>query len=207
MGAIIAQSQIPSFDPQFWTRHIVLKDQTRVFIRPIASDDESLFREFLDHITPEDLRKRFFGPVKEFSPAFVSALVDIDYSTAFAALALDESNGLMLGGVRLMLSKDQQAGEYAIMLRSDFKGRGLGWQLMRLIIDYAKDKGLKRIEGRVLAQNLASSWIRKIPAFAWSALSFSICQLCNRIMPGGGLCEDELNAQRKACTAGSLSLP
>ncbi len=153
MGAIIAQSQIPSFDPQFWTRHIVLKDQTRVFIRPIASDDESLFREFLDHITPEDLRKRFFGPVKEFSPAFVSALVDIDYSTAFAALALDEINGLILGGVRLMLSEDQQAGEYAIMLRSDFKGRGLGWQLMRLIIDYAKDKGLKRIEGRVLAQN------------------------------------------------------
>ncbi|NDA48145.1 MAG: N-acetyltransferase [Alphaproteobacteria bacterium] len=153
MGAIISQSQISSFDPQFWTRHLSLRDQTRVFIRPLARGDEGLFREFLDHITPEDLRKRFFGPVKDFSPVFVSALVDIDYSTAFAALALDESNGLMLGGVRLMLSEDQQTGEYAIMLRSDFKGRGLGWQLMRLIIDYAKDKGLKRIEGRVLAQN------------------------------------------------------
>ena len=134
-------------------RHVILKDQTHVSIRPMRADDDGLMREFLNHITPEDLRKRFFGPVKDFSPAFVSALVDIDFHKDFAALALDDTSGLMLGGVRLLQSEDQQSGEYAIMLRSDYKGRGLGWLLMRLIIDYAKHKGLKRIEGRVLAQN------------------------------------------------------
>jgi acetyltransferase len=46
-------------------------------------------------------------------------------------------------------------GEYAILLRSDLKGHGLGWKLMELMIDYARREGLKRIEGQVLAENAA----------------------------------------------------
>ena len=34
-----------------------------------------------------------------------------------------------------------EAGEYAILLRSDLKGRGLGWSLMQLMIEYAKSDG------------------------------------------------------------------
>lgn len=45
------------------------------------------------------------------------------------------------------------AGEYAILLRSDLKGRGLGWSLMQMIIEYAKSEGLKRIEGQILHEN------------------------------------------------------
>jgi len=38
-------------------------------------------------------------------------------------------------------------------VRSDMKGRGLGWQLMRLIISYASWLGLRAIEGQVLQEN------------------------------------------------------
>ena len=48
-----------------------------------------------------------------------------------------------------------ESGEYAILLRSDLKGRGLGWALMQLIIEYAKSEGLKRISGEVLQENTA----------------------------------------------------
>ena len=48
-----------------------------------------------------------------------------------------------------------ERGEYAILVRSDLKGRGLGYMLMQMIIEYARAEGLKTIEGQVLAENTA----------------------------------------------------
>jgi acetyltransferase len=55
--------------------------------------------------------------------------------------------------VRLHSDANYQSGEYAILLRSDLKGQGLGWKLMELMIDYARREGLERIEGQVLSEN------------------------------------------------------
>ena len=52
-----------------------------------------------------------------------------------------------------MPTRAHETGEYAILLRSDLKGRGLGWSLMQLIIEYAKSEGLKRISGQILQEN------------------------------------------------------
>jgi acetyltransferase len=59
----------------------------------------------------------------------------------------------MLGVVRVHSDSIYESGEYAILLRSDLKGRGLGWALMQLIIEYAKSEGLKIISGDVLSEN------------------------------------------------------
>jgi acetyltransferase len=61
----------------------------------------------------------------------------------------------MLGVVRLHADANYQSGEYAILLRSDMKGRGLGWDLMQLIIAYARAEGLAAIEGQILRENTA----------------------------------------------------
>ena len=139
--------------PKAWERHLTLRDGAKIFVRPVRPDDEELYKRFFARVTQDDLRKRFFAPVKEFSHVFIARLTQIDYARAFAAIAIEESTGDMLGGVRLMLDPNNEAGEYAILLRSDVKGRGLGWDLMRLIIEYAEDIGLARIEGQVLSEN------------------------------------------------------
>jgi acetyltransferase len=59
----------------------------------------------------------------------------------------------MVGVVRLHSDSIYESGEYAILLRSDLKGRGLGWALMQLIIEYARSEGLKAISGDVLSDN------------------------------------------------------
>ena len=59
----------------------------------------------------------------------------------------------MIGVVRIHSDSIYESGEYAILLRSDLKGRGLGWALMQLIIEYAKSEGLKAISGEVLNEN------------------------------------------------------
>jgi acetyltransferase len=72
-----------------------------------------------------------------------------------AFVAIDESRDELLGVVRLHSDANYQSGEYAILLRSDLKGQGLGWKLMELMIDYARREGLERIEGQVLSENTA----------------------------------------------------
>jgi RimJ/RimL family protein N-acetyltransferase len=139
-----------------WERHITLSDGRAVFIRPIRPDDESLYGPFFATVTTDDLRLRFFGPVKDFSHAFVARFTQIDYAKAMAFIALDETTGEMFGVVRLH-DTDGASGEYAILIRSDLKTHGLGWQLMQMIIDYARAKGLRSIEGQVLHENTMCS--------------------------------------------------
>jgi acetyltransferase len=139
--------------PSQWHRHIEVKDGWRVFVRPIRPEDEPLIHEFLRHVTAHDLRLRFFAPMKEFTHEFIARLTQLDYARAMAFVAFDEGTNQMVGVVRIHSDSIYETGEYAILLRSDLKGRGLGWALMQLIIEYAKSEGLKVISGDVLHEN------------------------------------------------------
>jgi RimJ/RimL family protein N-acetyltransferase len=136
-----------------WQRHLALGDDRRIFVRPIRPDDALPIRDLLAHVSKEDLRLRFFDSIKEFSPQFIAGLTDIDGLHAMAFVAFDEAGGEMLGVVRLHTGLVHGSSEYAVLLRSDFKGRGLGWSLMQLIIEYARSRGLGRITGRILQEN------------------------------------------------------
>ncbi len=139
--------------PSQWQRHIETRDGWRLFVRPIRPEDEPVIHEFLRHVTSHDLRLRFFAAIKEFSHEFVARLTQLDYARAMAFVAFDEATGEMVGAVRIHSDSIYRSGEYAILLRSDLKGRGLGWALMQLIIEYARSEGLKVISGDVLAEN------------------------------------------------------
>ena len=83
-------------------------------------------------VTKNDVRLRFFAPAKEFDHAFLAPLTHIDYGHAMAFIALDDSSGRMLGVVRLHANANNDTAKYAILVRSDLKGRGLGWLLMQM---------------------------------------------------------------------------
>ncbi len=130
-----------------------LKDGTVVQVRPVRPEDEDMYRAFFEKVPQNDLRLRFFAPVKAFSHAFLARLTQIDYARAFAVAAIRADNGEMLGGVRLMMNADRTEGEYAILLGSQVKGQGLGWTLMNLMIEYGRAIGLEHVEGQVLSEN------------------------------------------------------
>ena len=139
--------------PKEWERSFALRNGRNVFVRPVRPDDEELFLEFLKRVSAEDLRLRFFAPIREFSHAFLAKLIQIDYARAIAFVALDAGTGEMIGVVRLHADANHETGEYAILLRSDLKGQGLGWELMRLTIEWARADGLSVVEGQVLREN------------------------------------------------------
>ena len=139
--------------PAEWVRHLAVKDGWRVLARPIRPEDEPVIHEFVKHVTMEDLRLRFLAPMKHFSHEFIARLTQLDYARAMAFVAFDEASGELAGVVRLHSDSIYETGEYAILLRSDLKGRGLGWALMQLLIEYARSEGLKQIFGQVLREN------------------------------------------------------
>jgi acetyltransferase len=139
--------------PTEWERHLSLAGGRRILARPVRPEDETLYPAFFEHVLQEDLRLWFFASMRAFSHAFIARLTQIDYARAMAFLAIDENRRELLGVVRLHSDANYETGEYAVLLRSDLKGQGLGWKLMELMIEYAKKEGLKRIEGQVLAEN------------------------------------------------------
>ena len=82
-------------------------------------------RPFLNQISPEDLRLRFFAPIKEFSHAFIARFTQIDYARAMAFVAIDEASGQILGVGRLHVMSHNDTAEYAVLVRSDIKAGGL----------------------------------------------------------------------------------
>jgi GNAT superfamily N-acetyltransferase len=85
--------------------------------------------------------------------AFVARLTQIDYARAMAFIAIEEASGEMLGVVRLHADANHESGEFAVLVRSDLKGHGLGWMLMQSIIEYARVEGIRTVGGQVLREN------------------------------------------------------
>jgi acetyltransferase len=139
--------------PKEWERQLELAGGWKVNVRPMRPEDEPAIADFLKRVSREDLRLRFFHAMKEFSHTFVARLTQLDYARAMAFVATDAATGDVVGAVRLHSDSRYETAEYAILLRSDLKGKGLGWALMHLLIDYARSEGLKALSGMVLREN------------------------------------------------------
>ncbi|MGZ5850827.1 MAG: bifunctional acetate--CoA ligase family protein/GNAT family N-acetyltransferase, partial [Methyloceanibacter sp.] len=139
--------------PNDWETIVETIEGARVVVRPIRPADELLYGAFVAKLEPEDIRFRFLAPRKEFSHAFIARFTQIDYARAMAFVALDTGGQELLGVARLATDPDYTSGEYAIIVRSDLKGKGLGFVLLRQLIRYAESEGLSDLHGTVLAAN------------------------------------------------------
>lgn len=123
-----------------------------VELRPIRPFDETRFTQFLQNVSPADMRLRFFTPRIDLSHAQVARFTQIDYAREMAFVAVSQS-GEIIGVSRIVADPDYRRAEYGILVRTDVKGRGLGWQLMDRLISYARTEGLSEIHGAVLSEN------------------------------------------------------
>jgi acetyltransferase len=122
-------------------------------VRPIKPSDIELYPEFLARISPDDIRLRFLAPRKNFPDEMLKRLTQLDYDRDMAFVALNKKTGALAGVGRLSGDPDRVVAEYALVVRTDLQGHGLGWALLRHMIDYARAEGFGRIEGIVLTEN------------------------------------------------------
>jgi acetyltransferase len=123
-------------------------------LRPVRPEDEPAFLRGFASLSPRTVRLRFFAPLKEMSHALAARLTQIDYEREMALLLTDpRPGGEIYGVIRLMADPDNRRAEFAVVVRDDMAGQGLGTLLMQRIIAYAKARGLAEIFGDVLAEN------------------------------------------------------
>ncbi len=139
--------------PSELAHDVALSDGTAVHIRPIRPEDEPVLLDMLARSAADDIRLRFFAPLKEITHTFAARLTQIDYDREMALIATSPGDGAMLGVARLIADPNGIAAEFAVFVRSDLKGRGLGYRLMTEILDYARRHGIKRVHGDVLREN------------------------------------------------------
>nr|WKF59880.1 Protein lysine acetyltransferase Pat [Paraburkholderia busanensis] len=128
----------------------------RVTVRPIRPEDEAAHHDFVEAMTPEDLRLRFFGAVGSFDHSQLARMTQIDYDREMALIATvvsEEGFTRTLGVVRAVADPDNETAEFAVAVRSDQKGRRLGQLLMDRIIRYARTRGIHWLVGEALREN------------------------------------------------------
>ena len=135
---------------------MTLRSGRRVLLRPIRPEDEPAHQRFHSRLTPEDIRFRFFGLVRNLPHSEMARFTQIDYDRemAFIATATDErGEPETLGVVRTVTDPDNVHAEFAINVRSDLKAQGLGFLLLDKMIRYCRGRGTAEIVGQVLTDN------------------------------------------------------
>ncbi|KQV79972.1 GNAT family acetyltransferase [Massilia sp. Root351] len=125
-------------------------------LRPIRPEDAPQHVEFFSKLDPDDVRLRFFSAMRELQPAQLARLTQIDYDRAMAFIATrigSAGRAETLGVVRAVADPDNQHAEFAILVRSDLKGMGLGAILFQKLIDYFRSRGTAAIVGEALSEN------------------------------------------------------
>jgi acetyltransferase len=120
-------------------------------IRPIRPQDEALIDGFFRRLSKEDVRMRFFGPLRELSHEMAARLTQIDYDREMAFLLLDGE--ALLGVGRLAADPGFEQAEFSLVVASDCQGRGYGTLLLMHVLHYAKSRGIKQVIGHVLREN------------------------------------------------------
>ncbi|MEE3044679.1 MAG: bifunctional acetate--CoA ligase family protein/GNAT family N-acetyltransferase [Pseudomonadota bacterium] len=142
--------------PRHLKQELVMDDGTTYLLRPIKPEDEPAHYEFMSRLTPEDIHFRFFGSVRELPHSEMARQTQLDYDRDMAFLAVvpdGPEQGQIHGIVQVVIDPNNEHAEYAIMVRSDIKGRGLGRVLMEQMIAYCRRKGTETFIGQVLPSN------------------------------------------------------
>ncbi|WP_368893558.1 bifunctional acetate--CoA ligase family protein/GNAT family N-acetyltransferase [Kluyvera ascorbata] len=141
--------------PQHLEEWVIMKNGERCLFRPILPEDEPLLQQFIARVTKEDLYYRYFSEINEFTHDDLANMTQIDYDREMAFVAVhgsgDETE--ILGVTRAISDPDNIDAEFAVLVRSDLKGLGLGGRLLDKLINYTRAHGLLRLNGITMPNN------------------------------------------------------
>lgn len=129
-----------------WSYDVTTRAGLNLHVRPVTSQDEPALAEFFRHVSADDLRFRFLAGVREVSHERLAAMTDVDHRQNENFLAFAEDGQTLAGTAMLACDAALDRGEVAISVRTDYKHKGVAWELLRHIARYAEAKGVKTLE-------------------------------------------------------------
>jgi acetyltransferase len=131
-------------------------DGQPLLLRPVKPEDGEAHIAFFAALNPEDVRLRMFIGMRELQPAQLMRFTQIDYDREMAFIATrkrPDGTSETLGVARAVSDPDNEQAEFAVVVRSDLKGHGLGPILMTRLVEYCRSRGTGELVGEVLAYN------------------------------------------------------
>jgi acetyltransferase len=145
--------------PTRYTTAWNLPDGTEVTFRPVKPEDEPMLSEMLAELSEGTLKERFFQVIKSITHEMLIKLCNIDYNREMTIVAeimaeiRENSSKKIIGIIGLMIDSDLKSGEFGVIIHDHYKGKGIGYKLIDVLIGIAQEKGLEEFYGIVLADN------------------------------------------------------
>ena len=151
--------------PHEMISRLQLSNGSDIIIRPIRPEDADMEKEFVHRLSERSKYFRFMQSLQELTPEMVVRFTQIDYDREMAFVAVSEDDKLPneQGVGRYMMNPDGTSVEFALVVRDDCQGMGIGFRILRTLMQSAKQKGITTFEGEVLKVNKAMlSLVRKL---------------------------------------------
>src|SRR6185369_7069991 len=119
-------------------------DGVELVLRPIRPEDAQLELEFVEALSPQSRRMRFQSGLRTLTPAMLARFTQIDYDREMALVAVENDAGRTreVGVARYIRLPDGESCEYAIAIADEWQGRGLGYAMMKRLIEVARERGI-----------------------------------------------------------------
>ena len=149
-------------------RDVVLRDGRTVHVRPVSAADEAEFLQAFERLSSEARYMRFMRVVHEPDRVRLHAVLGSfpEGGVGFVA-TVPAADGIdIVGSAVSVFTPDRSSCEFAITVASGFGGLGLAKTLMMALIDESRRRGVKEMEGFVLAQNKSMLGLARRLGFA-----------------------------------------
>ncbi len=135
--------------------HITIGGNIKLFVRPIRPEDAILIEELFKTLSPQTIYFRFFAPVKYISPSMLARFTQIDYDREIALVAIleSETDEKIIGVARVISQRNPKEAEFAVLVGDNWHGKGIGAALLKRCLNIARDHGIEKVWGTVLAEN------------------------------------------------------
>jgi acetyltransferase len=144
--------------PRELERPMTLPGGRTLLLRPIRPEDEPALVRGFSRLSEEEIRARFFVPMKALPHVTAARFTQIDYEREMAFVLAEHGaagEAELHAVVRLSADPDNTRAEFAIVVEHELAGQGLGTFLMRSLVDYARTRRIGELYGDVLADNVA----------------------------------------------------
>lgn len=141
--------------PAQYESRFTLKDGREVSLRPILQTDEHLIIDLLNKLSADSIYLRFLRPIKTLPEELLFQLTHINYKSNFALVALIQEDGKdsIIAVARYGYNSEDNATDFAIVVRDDWQHCGLGAFLLTKIFTIGKEHGVSRFVSLIDSKN------------------------------------------------------
>ena len=140
-----------------WVSEARTRRGARICIRPLRPDDREREVAFLQALSPRSRYYRLFVARKVLPRYLIDQLMDVDYvqRMAFAATAIQGGAEQLVGVARYAVTNQEGGAEFAVSVADSWQRSGVATALMRQLIYYAREHGVRCLTGLILPDNEA----------------------------------------------------